>query len=506
MFFWFERIERIERIERTGTKEALAVTKQRLLALLNHRRRQALRGRRPRRRSVVSSESTTTTTTTTSPHEFEAIRVLLDSNIEDTARVTFSETAREENLRQRMRLLEDILLISEDIEVAEKRLLELEKENKEEDRTEATVLSRQKSEMETRLQSLQERLRLCDAVVDETERVLKDREEKQNVSSTDVIDSLSKDALQNLVQDLVQRASDFRAAELLANQSQEMSETRRELAIRARDTAWKELSSERKSQRAEIRRIHSTYQEEIVSGETMPSWVTERFKENEAEIERLKRELNDRPAVSTEPCVDLKGAALPNIAQDIGVTSSEISDSLREEITRRQRDHEKVWTERRDILSKCVVEGSKLLTSLRRPLGSRDDEIEEEEKKEQSLLTKWNRLRETLLSSLNTLQSRSRRLVTCTSEIVRMRKEFEETCDQNVVPECVSKLATVSLVETVPDKATFQTLLSENVENRLSFVKYFGEIASICDSVEAGLLCTCGVLHITFLNFLSTHT
>ena len=466
----------------------MAVTKQRLLALLNHRRRQALRGRRPRRRSVVSSESTTTTTTTTSPHEFEAIRVLLDSNIEDTARVTFSETAREENLRQRMRLLEDILLISEDIEVAEKRLLELEKENKEEDRTEATVLSRQKSEMETRLQSLQERLRLCDAVVDETERVLKDREEKQNVSSTDVIESLSKDTLQNLVQDLVQRASDFRAAELLANQSQEMSETRRELAIRARDTAWKELSSERKSQRAEIRRIHSTYQEEIVSGETMPSWVTERFKKNEAEIERLKRELNDRPAVSTEPCVDLKGAALPNIAQDIGVTSSEISDSLREEITRRQRDHEKVWTERRDILSKCVVEGSKLLTSLRGPLGS-CDEIEEE-KTEQSLLTKWNRLRETLLSSLNTVQSRSRRLVTCTSEIVRMRKEFEETCDQNVVPECVSKLATVSLVETVPDKASFETLLTENIENRLSFVKCFGEIASICDSVEAGLLCT----------------
>ena len=484
----------------------MAVTKQRLLALLNHRRRQALRGRRPRRRSVVSSESTTTTTTTTSPHEFEAIRVLLDSNIEDTARVTFSETAREENLRQRMRLLEDILLISEDIEVAEKRLLELEKENKEEDRTEATVLSRQKSEMETRLQSLQERLRLCDAVVDETERVLKDREEKQNVSSTDVIDSLSKDALQNLVQDLVQRASDFRAAELLANQSQEMSETRRELAIRARDTAWKELSSERKSQRAEIRRIHSTYQEEIVSGETMPSWVTERFKENEAEIERLKRELHDRPAVSTEPCVDLKGAALPSIAQDIGVTSSEISDSLREEITRRQRDHEKVWTERRDILSKCVVEGSKLLTSLRRPLGS-CDEIEEE-KTEQSLLTKWNRLRETLLSSLNTLQSRSRRLVTCTSEIVRMRKEFEETCDQNVVPECVSKLATVSLVETVPDKATFQTLLSENVENRLSFVKYFGEIASICDSVESGLLCTCCSSLFYYINssITSTHT
>ena len=186
----------------------------------------------------------------------------------------------------------------------------------------------------------------------------------------------------------------------------------------------------------------------------MPSWVTERFKENEVEIERLKRELNDRPAVSTEPCVDLKGAALPNIAQDIGVTSSEISDSLREEITRRQRDHEKVWTERRDILSKCVVEGSKLLTSLRRPLGS-CDEIEEE-KTEQSLLMKWNRLRETLLSSLNTVQSRSRSLVTCTSEIVRMRKEFEETCDQNVVPECVSKLATVSLVETVPDKAMFR--------------------------------------------------
>ena len=153
-----------------------------------------------------------------------------------------------------MRLLEDILLISEDIEVAEKRLLELEKENKEEDRTEATVLSRQKSEMETRLQSLQERLRLCDAVVDETERVLKDREEKQSVSSTDVIESLSKDALQNLVQDLVQRASDFRAAELLANQSQEMSETRRELAIRARDTAWKDchLKESLNEQRSDV--------------------------------------------------------------------------------------------------------------------------------------------------------------------------------------------------------------------------------------------------------------
>ena len=105
--------------------------------------------------------------------------MLLDSNIEDTARVTFSETAREENLRQRMRLLEDILLISEDIEGAEKRLLELEKESNEYDRTEAIVLSRQKSEMEARLQSLQERLRLCDAVVDETERTLKDGGENE---------------------------------------------------------------------------------------------------------------------------------------------------------------------------------------------------------------------------------------------------------------------------------------------------------------------------------------
>lgn len=423
--------------------------------------------------------------------------MLLDSNIEDTARVTFSETAREENLRQRMRLLEDILLISEDIEGAEKRLLELEKESNEYDRTEAIVLSRQKSEMEARLQSLQERLRLCDAVVDETERTLKDGGEKRNVSSIDVIESLSKESLQTLVQDLVQRASDSRAAELLANQSQEMSETRRELAIRARDTAWKELSSERKSQRAEIRRIHSSYQEELVSGETLPDWISKRMKEHEAEIERLNRELKDRKVVSDFPPTslneeNLKGAALPNIARDIGVTSSEISDSLREEITRRQRDHEKVWMERRDVLLKCVSEGSKLLKSLRRPLNACDeiDEEVEEIEKEQSLLTKWNRLRERLLSSLNILTSRSRRLVTCTSEIVRMRKEFEETFKENVIPECVSKLQTVSLVETIPETASFETLLSENMEKRLSFKKCFSEIASICDCVEPGLLCT----------------
>ena len=147
-----------------------------------------------------------------------------------------------------------------------------------------------------------------------------------------MIESLSKESLQTLVQDLVQRASDSRAAELLANQSQEMSETRRELAIRARDTAWKELSSERKSQRAEIRRIHSSYQEELVSGETLPDWISKRMKEHEAEIERLNRELKDRKVVSDFPPTslneeNLKGAALPNIARDIGVTSSEISDS-----------------------------------------------------------------------------------------------------------------------------------------------------------------------------------
>jgi hypothetical protein len=500
------KLERREKVY-GRTKEALAVTKQRLLALLNHRRRQALRGRRrrpPRSRAVEDGETTTTTTsstTETSPQELEAIRVLLDSNIEDTARVTFSESAREENLRQRMRLLEDILLISEDIEVAEKRLAELEKEKRlsdlepeknEDDRTEAIVLSRQKAEMETRLQSLQERLRLCDAVVDETERALKDGEEKPPLSSTEVVESLSKEALHTLVHDLVQRASDSRAAELLANQSQEMSETRRELAIHARDTAWKELSAERKSQRAEIRKIHSTYQEELVSGDTLPSWITKQIKEHEMEIERLKSELLSKSTTETTNTgivvENWKGAALPKIAQDIGVSSDEISNSLREEITRRQRDHEKIWTERRDVLSRCVEEGLKLLNSLRRPLGE-DVVVVDDEKS--NLILKWNRIHDQLVSTFETLTSRSRRLQTCTSEIIRMRKEFEEDFRSNVVPDCVSKLANFSsTVLSLPEKISFKTLLSKHYESKLSFHSCLSEISSLSNSVEQGLLCT----------------
>ncbi len=463
------------------------MTKQRLLALLNHRRRQALRGRRRRKGSPSVKKTQSSEENTTSQQEFDAIRVLLDSNIEETARVAFSETAREEHLRQRMGLLEDILLVSEDIDAAEKRLAEF--NNEDEDRTEAVVLTRHKAEMETRLKSLQERLRLCDAVVDEAERALKDVHPPHN---TDVVESLSRNALQTLVHDLLQRASDSRASELLANQSQEMSETRRELAIHARDTAWKELSLERKEHGNEIRRIHSTYQENMLSGESgvdVPEWITTRMKENETEIEQLKAKLKEtkkNSMTSNEIIVGFDLVELPNIASDIGVSSEKISDSLREEISIRRRDHEKVWKDRRDILERCVENGLDLYASLRHPLEKENITFDEKE----TLLSKWNRVRKEVRSSFDLLMTRCRRLEMCTSEIVRMRKEFAEESEiDTVVPNSVKELALIKNVEWPIEKASFEILLSKNFENMLSF-KNFEKIKTLAIDISSEYLCS----------------